>query len=109
MKTEKTFGDLLRKQRTALGLSQEVMAERLGKSVKTISNLENGEGQLLQKLCRIGAAYEIDTWLEIFSDEVAKGIEAPKMRAEILKLNNISPEYRKVVYAVIDIMMKIEK
>jgi transcriptional regulator with XRE-family HTH domain len=36
------FGELLRRHRVAAGLTQEVLAERAGVSVRTVSDLERG-------------------------------------------------------------------
>lgn len=38
-----TFGSLLRRHRTAAGLTQEALAERAGLSARGISDLERGE------------------------------------------------------------------
>ena len=45
-----TFGDNVRHYRTLRGLGQEELAQRIGKSVPTISRIENGsKGSTLQR------------------------------------------------------------
>jgi predicted ATPase/transcriptional regulator with XRE-family HTH domain len=47
--TETSFGDLLRRQRIAAGLTQEALAERAGVSARGISDLERGARELPRK------------------------------------------------------------
>jgi transcriptional regulator with XRE-family HTH domain len=41
-RTERTFGDLLRRRRVDAGLTHEALAERAGLSARSISDLERG-------------------------------------------------------------------
>src|SRR5438477_8135863 len=56
-----TFGDLLRRYRTARGLTQEALAERAGISVRTVSDLERGVNRTPRKdtLPLLAAALEL--------------------------------------------------
>src|SRR5215212_11547166 len=47
--TETSFGDLIRRHRTAAGLTQEALAERAGLSTRGISDLERGARGLPRK------------------------------------------------------------
>lgn len=68
MTLTKRFGSRLRKLRHAAGLSQEQLAERLGVSTETISNLERGiHAPNFLRLEQLANGLQVDV-MELFVD-----------------------------------------
>lgn len=64
-----TFGNRLREERTAQGLTQEQLAELVGVDSKTVSRAENGRHNIsIDLVARFAHALDVPSWMLFKSD-----------------------------------------
>jgi transcriptional regulator with XRE-family HTH domain len=104
---DQAFGDLVRRQRNALGLTQDELAARLGVSVQEIQDIEHGvkkaSGSLVIRIARLGLDGAVSPPLHIddlFADAVP---EVPRITDMVEDFSAIrSPRVRRALLALLD-------
>lgn len=102
---DSTFGVLLGEKRRSVGLSQEQLAEKIGKSTNTVSRYENDDS-----LMDVLTFEKTVNALGICPGDLLANIKVPEMEKDVSRLlfllNRLDKAKRKVVLTTMETMIK---